>query len=89
MSEELRPEQARTGALWGVLTVLLLFGTVAAAFVVYGLSDLVNGGRLLPDALISVAGALVATLAFLFVTGILYKVDRVRGVIHREVPLFE
>jgi hypothetical protein len=79
----------RTGTLWGVLTLFLLVGTVAAAFVVYGFTDLLKTGRWFPDLLELAAGGMVASLAMLLVTGILYRVDRLRGVPHRRVELFE
>ncbi|HEY6238130.1 MAG TPA: hypothetical protein VIZ68_02965 [Thermoplasmata archaeon] len=86
MSETVR---YRTGALWGVLCVLLLIGTVASAFVVYGVTDLFATGRILRDLGLAIAGAAVASLAFLFLSGLLYRVDRLRGVAHRRVALFE
>ena len=79
----------RTGWLWVVLTLLLLVGTVASAFVVYGLSDWAGTGRWFPDALEALGGAVVAFLALLFLAGMLYRVDRLRGVPHRTVNLFE
>lgn len=78
-----------TGPLWVVLTLLLLGGTVAAAFFVYGLLDLFGTGRLLLDVPIVVVAGFLATFFLLLVTGILYRVDRFRGVPHREVRLFE
>jgi hypothetical protein len=79
----------RTGTLWGILCLLLLVGTVASAFVVYGVTDLLSTGRILRDVVLTLAGAAVASLAFLFLSGILYRVDRLRGVAHRRVALFE
>ena len=79
----------RTGVLWGVLGLLVLVGTVAAAYFVYGLTDLFAHGRYLVDVPAMVGGAFVAGLAFLFLSGILYRVDRLRGVAHKEVQLFE
>ncbi|HKV90455.1 MAG TPA: hypothetical protein VJQ43_04560 [Thermoplasmata archaeon] len=79
----------RTGWLWGVLAILLMVGTIAAAFVVYGLTDLFANGNWLLDVPALVGGGLVASLAMLLLTGILYRVDRLRGVPHREVRLFE
>lgn len=83
------PPPYRTGWLWGVLTLLLLVGTVAAAFVVYGLTDLLANGNWLLDLPALIVGAVVASIAMLLLTGILYRVDRLRGVPHREVRLFE
>ncbi len=81
------PAKATTGALWGVLAVLLVLGTVALATSVYGLLGLV-AGRLF-DLVPLVAGALGSFLAFLLTAGILYRVDRYRGAAHRRVELFE
>ena len=79
----------RTGWLWIVLTVLLTVGTVSAAFFVYGLTDLLGSGRVFPDLLILIAGAAVATFVMLLITGILYRVDRLRGVPHKRVEMFD
>jgi hypothetical protein len=78
-----------TGTLWVVLAFFLMVGTVAAAFVVYGLSGVVATGALLPGLPIAVIGGAVATIAMLLIIGLLYRVDRLRGVPHREVRLFE
>ena len=78
----------RTGWLWIVLAALLTVGAAASAFVVYGILGLL-GGALLPFLPEAVLGGFGAVLAFLFLTGILYRVDRLRGVPHREVRLFE
>lgn len=88
MTEVLVPKY-RTGWLWGVLALLLLIGTVAAAFVVYGLTDLFATGNWVVDVPAFVGGGVVASIAMLLLTGILYRVDRLRGVPHREVALFE
>ncbi len=72
-----------------MLALLLLIGTVAAAYAVWGLTDLFATHRYVLDVPVLVAGAVVASVALLFLTGILYKVDRLRGVAHREVSLFE
>ncbi len=81
------PKKASTGALWGVLAVLLVLGTVALATCVYGLLGLLAGQWL--DLVPLVAGVVGAVLVFLFTAGILYRVDRYRGVAHRRVELFE
>jgi hypothetical protein len=83
------PPKYRTGWLWGVLGVLLAVGTVAAAFVVYGITQLLATGDWLLDVPAFVGGAVVASFAMLLITGILYRVDRLRGTPHLEVPLFE
>jgi hypothetical protein len=87
MPEE--PARSKTGWLWGVLALLLLFGTLAAAFFVYGLTDLFASGRWYLDVPILLAGGFGASVLMLLITGILYRVDRLRGVDHREVRLFE
>jgi hypothetical protein len=79
----------KTGWLWGVLTILLGVGTLAAAFVVYGITDLLANANWFIDIPAIVGGAVVASIAMLLLTGILYRVDRLRGVPHREVRLFE
>jgi hypothetical protein len=76
-----------TRALWGVLAVLLVLGTVGLATVVYGFTGLLAGDLL---AVVPVGvGAVVAAVMFLLMAGLLYRVDRVRGVAHRRVELFE
>jgi hypothetical protein len=79
----------RTGALWAVLMLFMLGGAVSAAYVVWGLSELALTGRYLVDLPVAVAAAFLTLLCFLFVTGILYRVDRLRGIPHRKVRLFE
>jgi hypothetical protein len=83
-SKEPRPTW---GALWGILAVLLVLGTVALATVVYGLIGLVAGNLVASVPL--VVGAIGSVVVFLLMAGILYRVDRVRGVAHRRVELFE
>lgn len=78
-----------TGALWGVLAVLLLVGTVSSAFVVWGFSDLYLNGRYLLDIAALLTGGFLTVLSFLLIAGILYRVDRIRGVLERRVELFE
>jgi len=77
----------RTGTLWGILAVLLVFGAVGAATFVYGCLALL-GGNLLGVG-VAAFGAVVAILALLFMIGILYRVDRYRGVVGRRVEFFE
>jgi amino acid transporter len=87
LSENAEQPQWKTGALWGVLGVLLVIGTVGAATFVYGLLGLLAGALLYGIPL--VVGVVVAGLAFLFLAGILYRVDRYRGANQRRVELFE
>ena len=91
MSEEGQGAGAHytTRWLWIVLALFLLVGTVAAAFVVYGLTDLWSTGRWFPDLPITLVAGFVATFVLLLMTGILYRVDRLRGVAHRQVRLFD
>jgi hypothetical protein len=83
------PPRYRYGTLWGVLALLLLAGTVSAAFFVYGLTDLFTNGRALMDIPILLGGGFVASLMLLLIIGILYRVDRLRGVPQRRVELFD
>ena len=83
------PPHYRTGALWGVLTVLLLMGTVASAFFVWGLTDLYGNGRYLLDLPVLAISAFLAAVALLLILGILYRVDRLRGTPHRRIELFD
>ena len=83
------PPRYRTGPLWAVLTLLLLGGTVSAAFFVWGLTDLYGSGRWYLDVPVLVVSAFAASFLLLLLTGVLYRVDRLRGVPHREVRLFE
>jgi hypothetical protein len=77
----------RTGVLWGILALFLIVGTAGAAGAVYGAMGLASGDvyALLPLAV----GSVVAALGFLFIAGILYRVDRYRGANQRRVELFE
>ncbi|MCI4365924.1 MAG: hypothetical protein L3K10_07715 [Thermoplasmata archaeon] len=76
-----------TGVLWGILAVLLVFGSSGTATVVYGVAGALSGQLWY---LVAVpVGAGVAALSFLFIAGILYRVDRYRGVNDRRVELFE
>lgn len=87
MSEPAETPVWKTGALWGILGVFLVVGTVGAATVVYGLLGVLTGN--LYDLLAVAFGAVVAALAFLFMAGILYRVDRYRGATQRRVEFFE
>ena len=89
MSESEPVPQFRTGALWGVLAVLLVIGTVAAAAVVYGVTNLLLGGSWWIALLSIGVGAFVSVVALLLMLGVLYRVDRFRGTPHKEVRLFE
>jgi CBS domain containing-hemolysin-like protein len=84
---ELPPEKARTGALWGVLAVLLVFGAVGSATFVDGFLGLLAGSWF--SVIVAVVGAFVALLSVLFMIGILYRVDRLRGAVGRKVAFFE
>jgi biopolymer transport protein ExbB/TolQ len=77
----------KTGTLWGILAIFLVVGTVGAATVVYGLFGLAQGD--VGDLAAVAVGAIVAVLAFLFMAGILYRVDRYRGATERRIDLFE
>jgi hypothetical protein len=79
----------RTGVIWGVLGLLLLIGTVAAAFFVYGLLGLWSTHAYLLDGAILVGGGATAVFVLLLIAGILYRIDRFRGAVHRRVELFE
>jgi hypothetical protein len=85
-SPAVRP-QWNTGALWGVLAVLLVFGAVGCATCVYGVTLLFAG--LWVGVGVAGAGAIGAFLAFLFTAGILYRVDRYRGALAGRVDFFE
>lgn len=76
-----------TGVLWGILALFLVFGTVGSAAVVFGLTSAASGQ--LWDLLAVPIGAVVAALSFLFIAGILYRVDRYRGLTGRRIELFE
>jgi hypothetical protein len=76
-----------TAPLWGILALFLVVGTVGGATVVYGVLGVVAGQ--LVDLVAVGIGAVVAALAFLFMAGILYRVDRYRGANQRRVELFE
>ena len=79
----------RTGWLWAILLLLMLGGTVAGAYVVWGVSNLAQTGHYLVDVPVTIIAGFVAEVCVLLVTGILYRVDRLRGVPHREVSWFE
>ncbi len=87
MSSPVEVPQWKTGTLWGILAVFLVLGAVGAATVVYGVLELWAGS--LWGILAAGVGGLVAVLSFLFMAGILYRVDRYRGKTQRTVRLFE
>jgi hypothetical protein len=81
------PPKWKTGALWGVLALFLVFGTVGSAAVVFGITGAAVGQYW--DLLAVPVGAVVAVVSFLLIAGILYRVDRYRGVVGRRIELFE
>jgi amino acid transporter len=76
-----------TTSLWGVLLVFLVVGTLGAATFAYGVLGLLSGDLLYAGAI--AIGAVVAGFSFLFLAGILYRVDRYRGANLRRVEFFE
>ena len=87
MTEPAETPVWKTNVLWAVLSVFLVIGTVGGATFVYGLTWVLSGA--LFGWVIAAVGALVAILAFLFMAGILYRVDRYRGATERRLELFE
>lgn len=87
MSDSTEQPVWKTGTLWGILAVFLVIGTVGAGTLVYGLTGLVAGDPF--DVLAVGIGGVVAALAFLFMAGVLYRVDRYRGATERRFELFE
>jgi hypothetical protein len=79
----------RTGVIWGVLTLFLVLGSVACAFFAYGLSEALTTHAYLLDGAIMVVAAGAALWLVLLVVGLLYRIDRLRGVAHRRIELFE
>jgi hypothetical protein len=77
----------RVNTLWVILGVLVVLGSVGAATVAYGVSGAAAGQPW--DLLAVPIGAALALLAFLFTAGLLYRVDRYRGVADRRIELFE
>ncbi len=87
MTEPKETKTWPTGWLWGILAVLLVFGTVGSAGVVYGVTGFLAGDWL---ALVAIPiGGFVGVVSFLFIAGILYRVDKFRGVAERRIELFE
>lgn len=79
----------RTGVLWGVLLLLLMFGTLASAGAVWSATDLLASRHYGFDLIALALTSFAAIVLFLLLVGILYRVDRLRGVPHRRVALFE
>lgn len=78
-----------TGVLWLILGVFLVVGTAGAALFVYGLLTLLAGGWIFLYVPLLLAGLAAALLSLLFMAGILYRIDRYRGTLQREVKFFE
>jgi hypothetical protein len=70
-----------------VLAVFLVFGSTGLATIAYGFTGLLAGEPW--DVVVLGVGVVVAVLSFLFMAGILYRVDRYRGATGRRVELFE
>lgn len=83
------PPKYRTGWLWAILTLLLVLGTAGSAFVVYGATGAATSGDWFPGVPVALGGAVVAILSLMLLAGMLYRVDRLRGVPHRVVRIFE
>jgi hypothetical protein len=77
----------KTGTLWGILSIFLVLGSVGLATIVYGITGVLAGQFW--DLLALPIGGAIAVLSFLFMAGILYRVDRYRGIEERRVALFE
>jgi len=78
-----------TGVLWLILGGFLVVGTAGAAFFVYGLLTLLAGGWVVLYVPLLLGGLAAALLSLLFMAGILYRIDRYRGTLQREVKFFE
>jgi hypothetical protein len=76
-----------TGVLWWILGGFIVLGSVGLAAIVFGITGALAGQFW--DLVAIPVGAVVAGLAFLFIAGILYRVDRYRGATDRRVELFE
>lgn len=79
----------KTGVLWSLLALFLVLGTVSAAFVVYAVTVWIAAGDLALGIPVAIVAGFLAFLAFLFMAGILYRVDRYRGANGRTVKFFE
>ena len=89
MTEPSSKPKYKTGWLWAILLLFMAAGTISATYVVWGLSNLVLTGQYLIDIPVAVGASVATIVCVLFTAGILYRVDRLRGVPHREVALFE
>ena len=78
-----------TGVLWGLLAFFLVVGTASFAFVVFAVTVWVAAGAYLLGVTAAAVAGFVGVLAFLFMAGILYRVDRYRGANGRVVKFFE
>jgi hypothetical protein len=78
-----------TGVLWLILGAFLVVGTAGAALFVYGILTLLSGGWLVLYVPLLLGGLAAALLSLLFMAGILYRIDRYRGALQREVKFFE
>lgn len=87
MSRPAEKPKWNTASLWGILLVFVIVGTVGAATFVYGVLGVVAGNVWYLFAV--GGGGMAAFLSFLFIAGILYRVDRYRGANQRRVELFE
>jgi hypothetical protein len=73
--------------LWVILGAFLVLGATGAATVAYGVVGVFSGQPW--DAVALPIGVVLAVLSFLFMAGLLYRVDRYRGVNTRRIELFE
>jgi hypothetical protein len=87
LTESATTPEWKTNVLWGILAVFLTIGSLGGATFVYGLTGVATGSWF--GAVLAIVGATVAFLAFLFMAGILYRVDRYRGKNDRRIELFE
>lgn len=64
-----------------------MFGATGLATIAYGITGVLAGQPW--DLIVLGVGVVIAVLSFLFMAGILYRVDRYRGTAGRRVELFE
>jgi uncharacterized membrane protein len=83
------PTEYRYGVIWVVLSVLLVIGTAASAFFVWGVLGLIAGPAYILSGVVAVVALFVAVYVLLLIAGILYRIDRLRGTAHRRIELFE